>query len=89
MQISLTHERHRGEAPEDVEQVVLHQVAQLLHAARPEQHRLAGDLLRGQLQVVGAVSGLLASVEQTDEELFVLNVIYTVRVLSSSIHSYS
>ena len=85
MQLSLTRERHRGEAPEDVEQVVLHQLAQLLHAASPEQHRLAGDLLRGQLQVIGAVRCLLASVTQRDEEFGALfksfSSLYIYRVL--------
>ena len=59
--MSLTHERHCGQGPQDVDEVILCELGQRLGAARPPEHRLAGDLLRGQLQAVGAVSRLLAS----------------------------
>ena len=61
LNVLLTHERHRPEPPEDVDEAVPHHPVQLLHAAIPEQHRLARDLLGRQLQVVGAVCCLLAS----------------------------
>ena len=58
--MSLTHERHCGQGPQDVDEVILCKLGQRLGAARPPEHRLAGNLLRGQLQAVGAVSRLLA-----------------------------
>ena len=59
--MSLTHERHCGQSSKNVDEVILRKLCQRLGAASPPEHGLARDLLRGQLQAVGAVSRLLAS----------------------------